>query len=103
MRSQSKPASRQAAICATIEAVVRIRGHNYVVYITLISEILDEGGRLFDFKQLKQVLQPTIEYLDHHRDQRPATIYRDQPFGGESCPILLRGTTNQVAAMTDDR
>jgi 6-pyruvoyltetrahydropterin/6-carboxytetrahydropterin synthase len=40
-------------------------GHNYKVFITLIGEELDEAGMLLDFKLLKQVMRPTVEYLDH--------------------------------------
>lgn len=40
-------------------------GHNYRVFVTLIGEELDETGLLLDFKLLKQVLRPTIDYLDH--------------------------------------
>jgi 6-pyruvoyltetrahydropterin/6-carboxytetrahydropterin synthase len=40
-------------------------GHNYKVFITLVGEKLDATGLLLDFKLLKQVMRPTIEYLDH--------------------------------------
>ena len=40
-------------------------GHNYRVFVTLIGEQLDEAGMLLDFKLLKQVMRPTVEYLDH--------------------------------------
>ena len=40
-------------------------GHNYKVFITLIGEELDSTGLLLDFKLLKQVMRPTVEYLDH--------------------------------------
>ena len=40
-------------------------GHNYKVFVTLIGEALDEAGMLLDFKLLKQVMRPTVEYLDH--------------------------------------
>lgn len=40
-------------------------GHNYKVFITLIGEELDPTGLLLDFKLLKQVMRPTVEYLDH--------------------------------------
>ena len=40
-------------------------GHNYRVCVTLVGESLDTTGLLFDFKDLKKILQPTIAYLDH--------------------------------------
>ncbi len=50
-------------------------GHNYRVLVTLIGETLDEAGLLLDFKLLKQVLRPTVEYLDHQmiNDLEPFT------------------------------
>jgi 6-pyruvoyltetrahydropterin/6-carboxytetrahydropterin synthase len=40
-------------------------GHNYNVKVTLVGESLDQTGLLFDFKLLKQVLQPIVDRLDH--------------------------------------
>src|SRR5271156_5885338 len=39
--------------------------HNYKVYAPLVGEQLDEAGMLLDFKLLKQVMRPTVDYLDH--------------------------------------
>ena len=41
-------------------------GHNYRVLVTLMGAELEPNGLLLDFKLLKGVLKPTIEYLDHH-------------------------------------
>ena len=40
-------------------------GHNYKVRITLQGEQLDKAGLLLDFKELKRVMKPVIERLDH--------------------------------------
>jgi 6-pyruvoyltetrahydropterin/6-carboxytetrahydropterin synthase len=40
-------------------------GHNYKVRITLAGAALDETGLLVDFKQLKEVLKPVIDRIDH--------------------------------------
>ena len=40
-------------------------GHNYKVRITLQGQDLDQAGLLLDFKELKQVMKPVIERLDH--------------------------------------
>jgi len=50
-------------------------GHNYRVLITLVGAELDPSGLLLDFKLLKQVLKPTVEYLDHQmiNDLEPFT------------------------------
>ena len=41
-------------------------GQNYRVLMTLIGEHLEPNGLLLDFKLLKRLLQPTIQYLDHN-------------------------------------
>lgn len=50
-------------------------GHNYRVLVTLAGESLDDSGLLLDFKQLKDILRPTVEYLDHQmiNDLEPFT------------------------------
>ena len=50
-------------------------GHNYRVLVTLSGEELEPNGLLLDFKLLKQVLKPTVEYLDHRmiNDLEPFT------------------------------
>jgi 6-pyruvoyltetrahydropterin/6-carboxytetrahydropterin synthase len=40
-------------------------GHNYRVLVTLAGAELDEAGLLLDFKILKTLLRPVVEYLDH--------------------------------------
>ena len=40
-------------------------GHNYKVSITLQGRELDHAGLLLDFKELKQVMKPVIDRLDH--------------------------------------
>jgi 6-pyruvoyltetrahydropterin/6-carboxytetrahydropterin synthase len=50
-------------------------GHNYKVRVTLCGETLDETGLLLDFKELKQILRPVVDYLDHRmiNDLEPFT------------------------------
>jgi len=40
-------------------------GHNYRVLVTLAGAELDATGLLVDFKLLKNLLKPVVEYLDH--------------------------------------
>ena len=40
-------------------------GHNYKVRVTLQGRELDPAGLLLDFKDLKTVMKPTIDRLDH--------------------------------------
>lgn len=50
-------------------------GHNYRVRVTLEGRELDPTGLLLDFKQLKEVIKPTVAYLDHQmiNDLEPFT------------------------------
>jgi len=43
----------------------RPHGHNYRVRVTLSGQELDPAGLLLDFKDLKDVLRPVVNYLDH--------------------------------------
>ncbi len=51
-------------------------GHNYKVHVTLTGEELDPAGLLLDFKLLKQVLRPIVEYVDHQmlNELEPFTV-----------------------------
>jgi len=40
-------------------------GHNYKVRVTLQGRELDHAGLLLDFKDLKIVIKPVVDYLDH--------------------------------------
>ena len=40
-------------------------GHNYKVRVTLQGAELDQAGLLLDFKDLKVVMKPVVDYLDH--------------------------------------
>jgi 6-pyruvoyltetrahydropterin/6-carboxytetrahydropterin synthase len=50
-------------------------GHNYCVRVTLTGAELDETGLLLDFKLLKTLLRPVVDYLDHQmiNDLEPFT------------------------------
>ena len=50
-------------------------GHNYKVRVTLQGRELDAAGLLLDFKDLKMVMKPTIDRLDHQmmNDLEPFT------------------------------
>jgi len=69
-------------------------GHNYRVHVTLIGEDLDDDGLLLDFKLLKHVLRPTVEYLDHQmiNDLEPFTTINP------SAENLARYIYDQTAA-----
>jgi 6-pyruvoyltetrahydropterin/6-carboxytetrahydropterin synthase len=44
-------------------------GHNYRVLVTLAGAELDDTGLLLDFKLLKTLLRPVVDYLDHQLHQ----------------------------------
>lgn len=50
-------------------------GHNYRVLVTLAGKELEPNGLLLDFKILKDILRPVVEYLDHQmiNDLEPFT------------------------------
>jgi len=50
-------------------------GHNYKVRVRLCGEELDRAGLLLDFKDLKEVMRDTVDYLDHQmiNDLEPFT------------------------------
>jgi len=50
-------------------------GHNYRVLVTLAGSELDKTGLLLDFKLLKTLLRPVVDYLDHQmiNDLEPFT------------------------------
>ncbi len=79
-------------------------GHNYKVFVTLVGEELDATGLLLDFKLLKQVMRPTVEYLDHRM------INELKPFDEELNPsaenlakYFYDQTTSQLHEMTNGR
>jgi 6-pyruvoyltetrahydropterin/6-carboxytetrahydropterin synthase len=78
-------------------------GHNYRVLVTLIGEDLDPSGLLLDFKELKHVLRPTVDYLDHQmiNDLKPFDTVN--PSAENLAKYFFDQTASQLHAMTDGR
>jgi len=78
-------------------------GHNYKVQVTLQGKELDEAGLLLDFKLLKQVLRPVVEYLDHQmiNDLEPFTTLN--PSAENLAKYFFDETNKQLAGMTGGR
>ena len=74
-------------------------GHNYRVFVTLSGAELDETGLLLDFKMLKQVLRPTVEYLDHNmiNDLEPFTTLN--PSAENLARFFFERTATEVRSM----
>jgi 6-pyruvoyltetrahydropterin/6-carboxytetrahydropterin synthase len=79
-------------------------GHNYKVFVTLIGEELDEAGMLLDFKLLKQVMRPTVEYLDHFmiNDLKPFDVELN-PSAENLAKYFYDQTSKQLHEMTAGR
>ncbi len=78
-------------------------GHNYRVLVTLIGEELEPNGLLLDFKLLKQVLAPTVQYLDHNmiNDLEPFTTLN--PSAENLAKFFFDRTANELERMTSGR
>ena len=79
-------------------------GHNYKVFVTLVGEELDEAGMLLDFKLLKQVMRPTVDYLDHRmiNDLEPF-VSEINPSAENLAKYFYQQTSTQLHQMTNGR
>jgi 6-pyruvoyltetrahydropterin/6-carboxytetrahydropterin synthase len=78
-------------------------GHNYKVFVTLIGEALDETGLLLDFKLLKQVLRPVVEYLDHQMINDLKPFDEVNPSAENLAKYFYQQTCTQLFEMTSGR
>jgi 6-pyruvoyltetrahydropterin/6-carboxytetrahydropterin synthase len=78
-------------------------GHNYKVFVTLIGEALDETGLLLDFKLLKQVLRPVVEYLDHQMINDLKPFDEVNPSAENLARYFYQQTCTQLFEMTSGR
>jgi len=78
-------------------------GHNYRVLVTLTGEQLDSSGLLLDFKLLKQVLRPTVEYLDHQMINDLEPFNTVNPSAENLAKYFFDNTADELAAMTSGR
>jgi 6-pyruvoyltetrahydropterin/6-carboxytetrahydropterin synthase len=78
-------------------------GHNYKVRITLRGEKLDKAGLLLDFRDLKQVMLPVIDRLDHQmlNDLEPFTTLN--PSAENLAKYFYDETNRQLDEMTGGR
>ena len=78
-------------------------GHNYKVRITLRGERLDHAGLLLDFKDLKHVMHPVIDRIDHQmlNDIEPFTEIN--PSAENLARYFCDETNKQLAEMTEGR
>ena len=78
-------------------------GHNYKVRITLRGRELAPAGLLLDFKQLKHVMRPVIDRLDHQMINEIAPFTELNPSAENLAHYFYDETNLQLREMTDGR
>ena len=78
-------------------------GHNYKVRITLQGENLDKAGLLLDFKELKQVMKPVIERLDHQMINEVEPFTTINPSAENLAKYFFDETNRSLSRTTDGR
>ena len=78
-------------------------GHNYKVFVTLAGMELDEAGLLLDFKLLKQVMRPIVDYLDHQMINELKPFDEINPSAENLAKYFFENTATQLDEMTKGR
>lgn len=78
-------------------------GHNYRVRVTLAGAELDEAGMLLDFKQLKHILEPLIDRLDHRMLNEVEPFTELNPSAENMAKYFYDQTREKLAAITQGR
>ncbi len=78
-------------------------GHNYKVRVTLAGNSLDETGLLLDFKLLKNILKPTIDYLDHQMLNDIKPFIELNPSAENLARYFFDQTNSELVRITNGR
>jgi 6-pyruvoyltetrahydropterin/6-carboxytetrahydropterin synthase len=78
-------------------------GHNYKVRITLCGQELDAAGLLLDFRDLKQVMRPVVDRLDHQMINEIEPFTEINPSAENLARYFYQETNRQLAEMTGGR
>jgi 6-pyruvoyltetrahydropterin/6-carboxytetrahydropterin synthase len=78
-------------------------GHNYRVLVTLAGAELDEAGLLLDFKLLKTLLRPVVDYLDHQMINDLPPFTELNPSAENLARYFYQETSVQLSEMTAGR
>jgi 6-pyruvoyltetrahydropterin/6-carboxytetrahydropterin synthase len=78
-------------------------GHNYRVLVTLVGAELDETGLLLDFKLLKNLLRPVVDYLDHQMINDLAPFTELNPSAENLARYFYQRTSVQLGELTAGR
>ncbi len=78
-------------------------GHNYRVLVTLTGSELESNGLLLDFKVLKDILKPVVDYLDHQmiNDLEPFTAVN--PSAENLAKYFFDQTNERLSGFTGGR
>ena len=78
-------------------------GHNYRVCVTLVGERLEENGLLFDFKQLKAIIQPVVDSVDHQMINEIPPFTELNPSAENLARYFFEATSGRILGATEDR
>ena len=78
-------------------------GHNYKVRVTLQGASLDGAGLLLDFKDLKVVMKPAVDYLDHQMMNDIAPFDVVNPSAENLAKYFYDETNKYLAGKTNGR
>jgi 6-pyruvoyltetrahydropterin/6-carboxytetrahydropterin synthase len=78
-------------------------GHNYRVLVTLAGAELDQTGLLLDFKLLKNLLKPVVDYLDHQMINDLAPFTELNPSAENLARYFYDETSRQLQVLTAGR
>ena len=78
-------------------------GHNYRILVTLAGAELDEDGLLLDFKLLKTLLKPVVDYLDHRMINDLPPFTELNPSAENLARYFYQETSRELVAKTGGR
>ena len=78
-------------------------GHNYRVLVTLAGAELERNGLLLDFKVLKDILKPVVNYLDHHMINELPPFDVVNPSAENLAKYFFDETNSRLAEITGGR
>lgn len=78
-------------------------GHNYKVRVTLAGEKLDDIGLLYDFKDLKSVMNDIIDRLDHQFLNDIEPFQQLNPSAENLARYFYQTTNSKLRSVTDGR
>ncbi len=78
-------------------------GHNYKVRVTLAGRDLDKAGLLLDFRDLKEVMKPVIDRLDHQMMNDIAPFTELNPSAENLARYFFDETNERLKQTTNGR